>query len=199
MNTRTLIATTRAALSLRAETDDSASVEQVRSDVEIRSGGAWALVFAILIAYVGLNVNSTAVISGAMLISPLMGPIVGMGIGMALATSDVVLLRRSVRSLLIATGIALSASTLFVFISPLAEAQSELLARTRPTLYDVLIASFGGAAGIVAVARNANKYQVVPGLAIATALINLLTCSALKSVVELMLSNWIRAARAVPR
>lgn len=107
--------------------------------------------------------------------------------------------RRSVRSLLIATGIALSASTLFFFISPLAEAQSELLARTRPTLYDVLIASFGGAAGIVAVARNANKYQVVPGVAIATALINLLTCSALKSVVELMRSNWIRAARAVPR
>jgi uncharacterized hydrophobic protein (TIGR00271 family) len=165
---RTLLGTVRAALSLRAETDYAASVEQVRGDVELRSGGAWALVFAILIASVGLNVNSTAVIIGAMLISPLMGPIVGMGV--ALATSDVLLLRRSVRSLMFATAIALAASTLFFFISPLAEAQSELLARTRPTLFDVLIALFGGAAGIVAVTRKANKGQVLPGVAIATAL-----------------------------
>ena len=168
MKTRTLLGTARAALSLRAETDYAASVEQVRNDVELRSGGAWALVFAILIASVGLNVNSTAVIIGAMLISPLMGPIVGMGV--ALATSDVFLLRRSARSLLIATTLALAASTLFFFISPLAEAQSELLARTRPTLYDVLIALFGGAAGIVAVTRKGNNSQVVPGVAIATAL-----------------------------
>lgn len=168
MKTQTLIGSARDALSLRGETDYAASVEQVRGDVELRSGGAWALVFAILIASVGLNVNSTAVIIGAMLISPLMGPIVGMGV--ALATSDVLLLRRSVRSLMFATAIALAASTLFFVISPLAEAQSELLARTRPTLYDVLIALFGGAAGIVAVTRKANKSQVVPGVAIATAL-----------------------------
>lgn len=168
MNIRTFLVAARAALSLRAETDYEASVEQVRDDARLRSGGAWALVFAILIASVGLNVNSTAVIIGAMLISPLMGPIVGMGV--ALATSDVLLLRRSARSLLVATTIALAASTLFFFISPLAEAQSELLARTRPTLYDVLIALFGGAAGIVAVTRKANKSQVVPGVAIATAL-----------------------------
>lgn len=168
MNTGTLLGRARAALSLRAETDYAVSVERVRNDVELRSGGAWALVFAILIASVGLNVNSTAVIIGAMLISPLMGPIVGMGV--ALATSDVLLLRRSARSFVIATSLALVASTLFFFISPLAEAQSELLARTRPTLYDVLIALFGGAAGIVAVTRKGNNSQVVPGVAIATAL-----------------------------
>ncbi|MBC7562026.1 MAG: DUF389 domain-containing protein [Gemmatimonadaceae bacterium] len=168
MNTLSILRRARSALSLRDETDYDASIAQVRADVELRSGGAWALVFAIFIASVGLNVNSTAVIIGAMLISPLMGPIVGTGV--ALATSDVQLLRRSIRSLLIATGIALATSTLFFFLSPLAEAQSELLSRTRPTLYDVLIALFGGAAGIVAVTRKANKSQVVPGVAIATAL-----------------------------
>lgn len=163
-----LLGTIRSALSLRGETDYDGSIAQVRTDIELRSGGAWALVFAILIASVGLNVNSTAVIIGAMLISPLMGPIVGTGF--ALAISDVALFRRSVRSLLIATVIGLAASTVFFFISPLADAQSELLSRTRPTLYDVLIALFGGGAGIVAVTRKGNKGQVVPGVAIATAL-----------------------------
>jgi len=103
-----------------------------------------------------------------MLISPLMGPIVGAGV--ALGVSDVALLRRSLRNLFIATFVALLSSTAYFFVSPLAEAQSELLARTRPTLYDVLIALFGGAAGIIAVSRRANKSHVVPGVAIATAL-----------------------------
>lgn len=103
-----------------------------------------------------------------MLISPLMGPIVGAGF--ALATNDFPLLRRSLRNLVLATAIALLTSTLYFLISPLEDAQSELLSRTRPTLYDVLIALFGGGAGAVAVSRKAGKGNVVPGVAIATAL-----------------------------
>jgi len=103
-----------------------------------------------------------------MLISPLMGPIVGAGFG--LATNDFPLLRRSLRNLLLATTVALATSTLYFWLSPLADAQSELLARTRPTLYDVLIALFGGGAGVVAVSRKGYKSHVVPGVAIATAL-----------------------------
>jgi len=154
--------------SLKPETDHDGTIQQVRSDAEFRSGNIWALVFAILIASVGLNVNSTAVIIGAMLISPLMGPIMGAGFG--LATNDFTLLRRSLRNLLLATTVALVTSTLYFWISPLADAQSELLARTRPTLYDVLIALFGGGAGVVAVSRKGYKGNVVPGVAIATAL-----------------------------
>jgi len=162
------LATAAELLSLREGTDHEATIAAVTSDVELRSGGAWALVFAILIASVGLNVNSTAVIIGAMLISPLMGPIVGAGV--ALGTSDMPLLRRSVRSLFLATAIALVASTVYFFVTPLADAQSELLARTRPTLFDVMIALFGGSAGIIAATRKGNRSQVVPGVAIATAL-----------------------------
>lgn len=158
----------RQLFSLRTDTDYDGTIRQVKSDVEFNSGNIWALVFAILIASVGLNVNSTAVIIGAMLISPLMGPIVGAGFG--LAANDIPLLRHSARSLLIASAVALVSSTLYFAISPLADAQSELLARTRPTLYDVLIALFGGAAGVVAVSRKSGKGNVVPGVAIATAL-----------------------------
>jgi uncharacterized hydrophobic protein (TIGR00271 family) len=165
---RPLIALARQVLSLRDETDYESTIQQVREASELRSGGVWALAFAILIASVGLNVNSTAVIIGAMLISPLMGPIVGAGF--ALGTDDLPLLRLSTRNLLLSTGIALGASTLYFAISPLADAQSELLARTQPNLYDVLIALFGGGAGIVATSRKANKSTVIPGVAIATAL-----------------------------
>lgn len=155
--------------SLAADTDREGTLAQVRADAEFRGGSAWALVFAILIASVGLNVNSTAVIIGAMLISPLMGPIVAAGF--ALATNDLRLLRQSARTLLLAVLVAVAASTLYFALSPLADAQSELLARTRPTLYDVLIALFGGAAGAVAVTRQGQKGNAVPGVAIATALI----------------------------
>jgi len=158
----------RQILDLRRDTDYDATIQQVREDSALRPGSRWALAFAIVIASVGLNVNSTAVIIGAMLISPLMGPIVGAGV--ALGTSDVPLLRKSLTNLLIATVIALVASTVYFAITPLVEAQSELLARTRPTLFDVLIALFGGSAGIVSVTRRTNKGQVAPGVAIATAL-----------------------------
>lgn len=154
--------------SLRRDADLEGALAQVRKDTEFTPGTTWALVFAILIASVGLNVNSTAVIIGAMLISPLMGPIVAAGFGLAL--QDIPLLRRALRNLLLATLVALLASTLYFLISPLGEAQSELLARTRPTLYDVLIALFGGGAGAVAATRRSFKGQVVPGVSIATAL-----------------------------
>jgi uncharacterized hydrophobic protein (TIGR00271 family) len=150
-------------------TDFEGTAAQIRADVEFSGGNVWALVFAILIASVGLNVNSTAVIIGAMLISPLMGPIVGAGFG--LATSDLPLLRHSLRNILTATVVAVLASSLYFALSPLQDVQSELLARTRPTLYDVLIATFGGSAGVVAVSRRTNKSNFAPGVAIATALV----------------------------
>lgn len=139
----------------------------IRSNVRVSGTNLWVLMFAIAIASIGLNVNSTAVIIGAMLISPLMGPIVGIGYGAAV--SDVRLIKLSVRNIFIFIAISLFTSTLYFLITPLQEAQSELLARTTPTLWDVLIAFFGGSAGIVALTRK-EVSNVVPGVAIATAL-----------------------------
>ncbi|MDZ4699323.1 MAG: DUF389 domain-containing protein [Rhodothermales bacterium] len=165
---RALGSVVRDTFSLDPDTDYEGALQQIRSDVEIRGGNTWALVCAIVIASVGLNVNATAVIIGAMLISPLMGPIIGAGFGVA--TNDMRLMRRSVRNLLVAMAVGMIASTLYFAVSPLEGPQSELLARTRPTLYDVLIAFFGGVAGVVAVSRKANRGNVIPGVAIATAL-----------------------------
>jgi len=165
---RSLFAMLRRTFSLRMDTDYKGTLQQVRQDVEYTSGNTWALAAAIVIASVGLNINSTAVIIGAMLISPLMGPIMGAGFG--LATNDLFLLRRSARNLLLAVVVGIIASTLYFAISPLEGPQSELLARTRPTLYDVIIALFGGIAGFVAVSRKSGKGNVIPGVAIATAL-----------------------------
>lgn len=158
----------RALFDLRRDADPEGALRQAREGAEFGPGTTWALVFAIFIASVGLNVNSTAVIIGAMLVSPLMGPIVAAG--MALAVQDLTLLRRALRNLLLATLVALLTSALYFALSPLGEAQSELLARTRPTLYDVLIALFGGGAGAVALTRRGSTGQVLPGVSIATAL-----------------------------
>lgn len=147
--------------------DDEVIDTRIRGDVEMRGSNLWILMFAILVASIGLNVNSTAVIIGAMLISPLMGPIMGIGYGTGI--NDFELIRRSFKNLAIATVIALLTSTLYFLISPLSTAQSELLARTTPTLWDVLIGFFGGLAGIVGATRK-EKSNVIPGVAIATAL-----------------------------
>lgn len=147
--------------------DDDLIDERIRGDIHMKGSNLWILMFAILIASIGLNVNSTAVIIGAMLISPLMGPIMGIGYGAGI--NDFTLIRRSFKNLAIATLIALITSTLYFSISPLDTAQSELLARTTPTVWDVLIGLFGGLAGIVAVTRK-EKTNVIPGVAIATAL-----------------------------
>lgn len=157
----------RLLLNLRADMDEAGTVEEIRANVDFKSANAWTLVFAIFVASVGLDTNSTAVIIGAMLISPLMGPIIGMGLG--LGVNDSKLLRRSARNLGIAVGISIFTSTVYFLLSPLSLAQSELLARTRPTFFDVLIAFFGGAAGIVAQSRQ-TKGNAIPGVAIATAL-----------------------------
>lgn len=140
---------------------------EIRSNVSLRGTNLWVLILAILIASVGLDVNSTAVIIGAMLISPLMGPI--MGIGYGIGVYDFPLIRKSALSLAVATLIAFLASAIYFLLSPLSEAHSELLARTSPTIWDVLIAFFGGLAGIIAATRKI-KTNVIPGVAIATAL-----------------------------
>ncbi len=139
----------------------------LRSGTQVVGTNLWVLFFAILIASVGLNVNSTAVIIGAMLISPLMGPIVGLGY--AAAVADFTLIREALKNLGIFTVLCLVTSVVYFSLSPLDQPQSELLARTSPTLWDVLIAAFGGAAGMVAVTRRSFN-NIVPGVAIATAL-----------------------------
>ena len=142
-------------------------LENIKSNISFRGSNLWILACAIVIASVGLNVNSTAVIIGAMLISPLMGPIVGAGF--ALAIFDFDLLKRSGKNLLIATFVSLSVATIYFFISPFKETQSELLARTSPNIYDVMIAFFGGLVGVIALTR-VEKGNPIPGVAIATAL-----------------------------
>jgi uncharacterized hydrophobic protein (TIGR00271 family) len=156
------------ALNLQPELDDYERIhETIQKDVVFKGTNLWILVFAILVASVGLNMNSTAVIIGAMLISPLMGPINGMGYSIATYNFD--LLRKSIKNFSFAVIASLIASTLYFTISPISTAHSELLARTSPTIYDVLIALFGGLAGIVAISSK-NKGNVIPGVAIATAL-----------------------------
>ena len=147
--------------------EELASVEAIRAGVEFKGSTILILVFAIFIASLGLNTNSAAVIIGAMLISPLMGPI--MGIGLGLGINDFELIKRSFRNLAVATLFSVITSTIYFWVSPLNEARSELLARTSPTIYDVLIAFFGGLAGIVAMSSK-QKGNVLPGVAIATAL-----------------------------
>lgn len=141
--------------------------EQVKSNTSFRGSNLWILACAIVVACIGLNVNSTAVIIGAMLISPLMGPIVGAGF--ALGTFDFELLKKSGKNLLIATLVSLLVAAVYFYISPFKEAQSELLARTSPNIYDVLIAIFGGLVGVIAITR-VEKGNPIPGVAIATAL-----------------------------
>lgn len=154
--------------SLHYEKEDYDTViSSIERGVVFRGTNLWILIFAIFVASLGLNVNSTAVIIGAMLISPLMGPI--MGIGLSLGINDISLLRKSVSNFMVATGVALITSTVFFLISPLNDAHSEILARTSPTIYDVLIALFGGCAGIIATSSK-QKGNVITGVAIATAL-----------------------------
>lgn len=154
--------------SLHLDKADDAEIEvRIREGVELRGATPWILMFAIFIASVGLNVNSTAVIIGAMLISPLMGPIMGAGLGIAIY--DFSLLKRSLVNLGIATLICLAVSALYFVLTPLKHAQTELLSRTMPTLWDVLIALFGGMAGIIGITRRGQS-NVIPGVAIATAL-----------------------------
>jgi uncharacterized hydrophobic protein (TIGR00271 family) len=141
--------------------------DSIEREIIFKGTNLWILVFAIVVASVGLNINSPAVIIGAMLISPLMGPINGMGY--SLATYNFSLFRKALKNFLFAVTAGLIASTIYFSISPLSTAHSELLARTSPTIYDVIIALFGGLAGIIAISSK-QKGNVIPGVAIATAL-----------------------------
>lgn len=153
---------------ISSEREDYAQIhDTVEKGIYFKGTNLWILIFAIFIACVGLNVNSTAVIIGAMLVSPLMGPI--LGIGYSLATYEFSIFKKSLNNFGFAVFSSLSASTLYFLITPLNEAHSELLARTQPNIYDVIIALVGGLAGIVATSSK-NKGNVIPGVAIATAL-----------------------------
>lgn len=147
--------------------DEIQTIDYIRKNVEFKGTNLWILIFAIFVASVGLNVNSTAVIIGAMLISPLMGPIIGIGMGVGI--NDFELIKKSLKNLAVAIIISVITSATYFLISPLSDAQSELLARTTPTIYDVFIALFGGFAGIVA-GSSREKSNAIPGVAIATAL-----------------------------
>ncbi len=144
------------------------AIHSIKSAANLTGPSLWVLVAAIFIASLGLNTNSTAVIIGAMLISPLMGPITGFGLG--LATDDIFLVKKSIRNFVVMVFMSVATSTIFFLLSPVKEAGSELLGRTSPTIYDVLIAFFGGVAGIIASASRLRNGTVIPGVAIATAL-----------------------------
>lgn len=155
-------------LNLTNDVDIPAAMEDIRQDIPFRGPNVYILFVAIIIASVGLNVNSIPVIIGAMLISPLMGPITGLGLG--LGTNDRELVLFSIKNLLVMVGISLLAATLYFMLTPLEiDNPTELLARTRPTIYDVFIALFGGLAGVLETARK-DKGNVLSGVAIATAL-----------------------------
>jgi uncharacterized hydrophobic protein (TIGR00271 family) len=158
----------REKLDISSEREDFSVIHNtVAGGIEFKGTNLWVLIFAIFIASVGLNVNSTAVIIGAMLVSPLMGPILGMGYG--IATYDFDLFKKALFNYLFALLAGLLTSAAYFYITPIYQAHSELLARTQPNIYDVIIALVGGLAGIVAISSK-SKGNVIPGVAIATAL-----------------------------
>ena len=171
--------------------DVQAASENIRNNIPFRGPTVYILFAAIVIASVGLNVNSIPVIIGAMLVSPLMSPIIGFGMG--LGTNDTKLLLRSLKNLGIMFAISLIASTLYFLVTPLeTDNPTELLARTNPSIYDVMIAFFGGVAGILEMSRK-EKGTVISGVAIATALMPPL-CTVGYGIAKL---NWHYAGGAL--
>lgn len=175
--------------------EDAASeaeiIEYIERGVNFRGAKLWILIIAVFVASLGLNTNSAAVIIGAMLISPLMGPIIGMGLGVGIYDFD--LLRRSWKNYIIATIFSILTATTYFLITPFNAVQSELLARTSPTIYDVLIALCGGLAGIIALSSKSQRTgNVIPGVAIATALMPPLCTVGF----GLATANWTFAAGA---
>ncbi len=159
----------RLLVNMRDHVDVGAATTNIRNGISFRGPNVFILACAIIIASVGLNLNSIPVIIGAMLISPVMGPILGFGLG--LGTNDTTLVKDALKNFVVMVVISILASTIFYLISPLRlEQQTELLARTNPTLYDVFIALFGGFAGMLENSRKEKGGTVIPGVAIATAL-----------------------------
>ncbi|MFT5257225.1 MAG: putative hydrophobic protein (TIGR00271 family) [Arenicella sp.] len=152
----------------REDTDHEATIEAIKVDIPFKGATAWILIFAVFLASIGLNANSTAVVIGAMLISPLMGPI--LGIGMSFALNDIDTFKKSLINLGTMIGLSLFASFLFFYFFPLSEDNSELLGRVSPDIRDVLIAFFGGLALMVARTKKGTVASVIFGVAIATAL-----------------------------
>lgn len=153
---------------IRTDSDPDATIEAVKKDIPFKGHTAWILIFSIFVASIGLNVGSTAVVIGAMLISPLMGPIVGIGLGVAI--NDVSMMRRSLINLGVMVFLSVLTAFLYFKLSPLTEETPELVARTYPTILDVLIAIFGGLGLIVAKTKSGTIASVIFGVAIATAL-----------------------------
>jgi uncharacterized hydrophobic protein (TIGR00271 family) len=170
-------------LNIRESSDIHRTISDIETNIELKGYNVWILVCAALLASIGLDTNSTAVIIGAMLISPLMSPILGVGLGLGIQDREMLI--RSIRNLSVATLASLGTSCLYFLITPLGEATPEILARTQPTLLDVAVALFGGIAGIVSGSR-AEKTNAIPGVAIATALMPPLCASGF----GLATGNW---------
>ena len=163
-----LAASIKEIANIDAHIDTDAAERSIRNNIEFKGPNAWILAVAIIIASVGLNVNSIPVIIGAMLISPLMGPIFGLGLGLGI--NDINLMKQAGKNLLVMVSISLAVSLIYFLVTPLNLSNpTELLARTRPTIFDVAIALFGGFAGIFEQCRK-EKGTVFSGVAIATAL-----------------------------
>ncbi|WP_440881793.1 DUF389 domain-containing protein [Tenacibaculum sp. C7A-26P2] len=155
-------------LDFRDDTDQEATIESIKGDIAFKGATAWILICSIFVASIGLNANSTAVVIGAMLISPLMGPI--LGIGMSIAINDIDILKKSLINLTTMIVLSLLTAFFFFFLFPLKEETSELLGRVQPDIRDVLIAFFGGLALIIAKTKKGTIASVIFGVAIATAL-----------------------------
>ncbi len=160
-------ASVRSLLNIKGDLDKSRFVESTKKNAEIKGANAWLLMCSIMIASLGLDLNSPAIIIGAMLISPLMSPILGVGLG--IGTSDRSTLFISLRHFSIAIGIAIFTSTVYFFLTPIASITDEIVRRTEPTFLDVLVAFFGGTAGTISGMQKENS-NAIPGVAIATAL-----------------------------
>ena len=152
----------------REDTDHAATIDAIKADIPFKGATAWILIFAVFVASIGLNADSTAVVIGAMLISPLMGPI--LGLGMSFALNDIATFKKSLKNLGVMIGLSLFASFMFFYFFPLSEDTSELLGRVKPDIRDVLIAFFGGLALMVARTKKGTIASVIFGVAIATAL-----------------------------
>ncbi|NJB83790.1 DUF389 domain-containing protein [Wenyingzhuangia aestuarii] len=155
-------------LNIREDTDKELTITKIKAGIAVKSHNAWVLIFSIFIASIGLNVSSTAVVIGAMLVSPLMGPI--LGLGLSIGINDIDTLRRSLINLGVMVGLSITTSFLFFSIPLFQDATPEIIARTAPDVRDVLIALAGGLALIIALSRRTEMTNTIAGIAIATAL-----------------------------
>ena len=177
-------------LDFRSDTDRDTTMDAIIKDIPFKGATAWILICSIFVASIGLNANSTAVVIGAMLISPLMGPI--LGIGLSIAINDIDTLKKSLINFGVMVFLSVLTAFLFFWLFPLREESSELLARTQPDIRDVLIAFFGGLALIIARTKKGTIASVIFGVAIATALMPPL-CTVGYGLAEALIGNLVNA------